>query len=94
MKPIRHVQRFRCDYCKYTTTKSAMEKHEKRCWNNPKRYCDACDNTGNITEGMGEMGLQIIGDCPYCEKVEQIKEREKEDQKVVEDTIDIKEVPF
>ena len=35
-----------------------MEKHEKRCFRNPNRFCDACGNTGKVVEV----------DCTYCSK--------------------------
>ena len=50
MKEVRTQQRYKCDFCKYRSTKSVMEKHEKRCYRNPDRFCDYCENRGYTTE--------------------------------------------
>lgn len=74
-----------------------MTVHEKRCWNNPKRYCDNCDNKGYIETDLGE-GTEyskIVSDpCIFCEKVKEIKARVKETQEKVDTFMDISEVPF
>jgi len=85
MKAIKTQQRFRCDFCKHTGTKSSMIIHEKRCYRNPNRFCDYCDNTGKVEVETLEDGSgyskSIMGDCPYCSKfnpkmLEEIKTRE------------------
>lgn len=41
MRPVRTVQRYRCEHapCKKTSIKWRMEKHEKQCYFNPERTC-------------------------------------------------------
>ena len=39
-----------------------MEAHERRCWRNPHRFCDYCDNKG----GEYDMGMWVP--CFYCEQ--------------------------
>ena len=82
MKTIRTLPRFRCDFCKKTGTKHYMAIHEKRCYRNPNRYCDYCDNKGYIEEVEDDIGSYKI-DCPYCsrfdkKKLKEIEEREKQ----------------
>lgn len=48
MKLVKQRPKYRCDFCRHTSTKEAMEVHERRCWKNPNRFCDACDNTGEM----------------------------------------------
>ena len=67
MKPIRTQQRYRCDFCKKTGTKYYMTIHEKRCFRNPNRYCDYCDNKGYTEEVHLGIGTEKL-DCPYCSK--------------------------
>lgn len=61
MRPVKTQPRFRCDFCRKVSTRAAMEKHERICWNNPDRYCDLCDNKGYHDDGYpsGEP-------CHYC----------------------------
>ena len=81
MKQIKSVPRFRCDFCKKTGTKHSITVHEKRCFRNPDRFCDFCDNTGKIdSEYIENYGTHKI-ECPYCslfnkKQLEEIKERE------------------
>jgi len=82
MKPIRTQQRYRCDFCKKIGIKSAIERHEKRCFRNPNRFCDYCDNKGYIMETVLEGYAPAKQDCPYCSRfdkdmLEEIKEREE-----------------
>ena len=56
-----------------------MELHEKRCFRNPNRFCDYCQNKG-YTE-YNEQGYILKDPCPYCgsfdkKKLEEIKLRE------------------
>jgi len=61
-----------------------MEIHEKRCFRNPNRFCDYCDNTGVVTDSIDYPGGTHYeeSECPYCAKFdkkmkEEIEEREK-----------------
>ena len=83
MKPIRTQQRFQCDFCQYRSVKSVVEKHERRCFRNPNRFCDNCDNKGHTEEnhGIDEFPNWIKTPCFYCSKfdpqiLKEIKERE------------------
>ena len=97
MKQIKSVPRYRCDFCKRVSTKSAMTLHEQRCFRNPKRFCDYCNNTKEITAEILE-GNEIKQDCPYCAKRDKaleasIAKREAE-EKENEKKVDNKEIPF
>jgi hypothetical protein len=67
MEPVRTVPRYRCDFCRHTSTRTAMEKHERRCFKNPNRWCSTCRNTGEVPSyppdnfGAGEP-------CHFCTK--------------------------
>lgn len=86
MKPVKTMPRFQCDYCKKRSTRSVMEIHERRCFRNPNRFCDHCNNTGEIEIFMADIcdggyGGSFQQPCEYCEKFDaemlrQIKERE------------------
>ena len=83
MKPIKTQQRYRCDFCSRTGIKRTMLVHEKRCYRNPNRFCDYCDNKGYIMEFYEGIGTRRM-DCPYCSQfdpkmLKEIEEREKED---------------
>lgn len=82
-----------------------MIKHEKRCYKNPDRYCEYCDNKGETTDCIGDLveegdcGLSNTEPCPYCKTAEEVKEimkKEEEERKKIEamPSIDIKEIPF
>jgi len=45
-----------------------MERHERRCFRNPNRECDACRNTGIIEENRPYPHRDIQEECPYCAK--------------------------
>ena len=50
-----------------------MEKHEKRCFRNPNRFCDACGNTGKVVEhhwsgSAVERSKIATVACEYCSK--------------------------
>lgn len=85
MKSVRVVPRFKCDFCKYRSTKSVMEKHEKRCFRNPNRFCDFCENKEVVVETIADIGGETYTEerpCPYCSKFDpkikkEIEEREK-----------------
>ena len=65
MRLVKQRPKYRCDFCRHTSTKEAMEVHERRCWKNPNRYCDACENTGRVVIDEG-MGLTGYVDCWAC----------------------------
>jgi len=82
MKPVKTQQRYKCDFCKKRSTKHNMELHEKRCFRNPNRYCDYCENKGYTNETPDLQFAPLKIDCPYCKKfdkkmLEEIKAREK-----------------
>lgn len=66
------IKRFVCDYCKKTTrTSKGMENHEYRCYANPNRICDICNNEGvEMLMTLGaNLGVIFDGDerlCPAC----------------------------
>lgn len=57
---IKTRPRYRCEFCRHIATTPAIERHERICWKNPNRYCDLCENTGNIHEEGHTFP------CPYC----------------------------
>lgn len=75
MKEVKTQKRYKCDFCKKRGIKQKMEWHEKNCYQNPNRFCTACDNTKQISAG-DDYNTPI--DCPYCkafdkQKFEEIK---------------------
>ena len=84
MKQVKTQQKFKCDFCKKRSIKSVIAKHEPRCFRNPNRFCDNCQNKGYTEEIMGETeGYTQTEklDCYYCGKfdpkiLEEIKARE------------------
>lgn len=69
MIPVQTRQRYKCQFCKQRGIKSKIEWHEKQCYRNPARICDACKNTRYDGEG---------NDCVFCAKfnpklIEEIK---------------------
>lgn len=66
MTPVKVTPRFRCAYCRRISTKGAMERHEKRCFFNPARYCELCENTGWALQGA-EYRYGWVP-CPFCIK--------------------------
>lgn len=82
MKKVRTMQRYQCDFCKKRSVKHIMEIHEKRCFRNPNRFCDYCDNEGTTTEFDENTDTNYLLDCPYCalfdkKKLKEIETREK-----------------
>lgn len=67
------MPKFKCDFCKRRSTKAAMEAHERRCFRNPNRYCDYCDNKGFIE--MTEDIYSWEEPCFYCSKRDTNMER-------------------
>lgn len=78
MIPVKTQPKFKCDFCKRRSIKSAMERHEKRCFRNPNRFCETCNNKGVVTEYY-DFGHQEDRGCPYCstENKEKTKEIDK-----------------
>lgn len=74
MKLIKTKPRYRCDYCRHTAMQGAMERHEKVCWRNPNRYCEACDNK-NFTyiDHGGDGSLVEKLPCYYCQQYDASK---------------------
>lgn len=70
--PVKTLPRFKCVHCQsYRATLPAVEKHEGICWQNPNRFCPACENTGVITfqlEGAGGHYGEASEPCHYCLK--------------------------
>lgn len=71
MRPVKTRPRFRCDFCWFTATEPTVAKHERICWRNPGRYCDTCNNTGEITTDHGP-GLIEREPCYYCREFDPI----------------------
>jgi hypothetical protein len=67
MRPVKSKPKFRCDFCNHTSTKVAMERHERICWKNPNRYCDLCNNTGEMDVDDG-MGYRYSEPCYWCKQ--------------------------
>lgn len=81
MKAVKTLQRYKCDFCKKRSVKHVMEKHERRCYRNPNRYCDFCENVGFTEEDHGSIGIQKHP-CHYCSQFDkkmrdEIEAREK-----------------
>lgn len=76
MKLVKTMPKYKCDFCNRRSTRATMELHEKRCYRNPNRFCDACDNTRFV-----DAGADVPGElpCPYCSKFDpkQLKEIEE-----------------
>lgn len=83
MKLIKTRPRYRCDYCRYSSSSvPGMEAHERMCWGNPNRHCDLCGNTGKW-ENIHDEG-SMVGDylsppltswepCYYCSQFDPAK---------------------
>lgn len=77
MKAVKTLQKYKCDFCNKRSVKHAMELHEKRCFRNPNRFCDYCENKG-FTEEYEEHYL-LKQNCPFCSRFDakQLKEIEE-----------------
>lgn len=64
MQAVRTQQKYKCDFCKRRSTKAVMTKHERRCFRNPNRYCDHCENKGYTDEKEGIYTYKAP--CQYC----------------------------
>jgi len=81
MRTVRTQQRYKCDFCKRRSTKATMELHEKICFRNPNRFCELCDNTGEVQVAGGGEDPAYYEKCFYCSKfdpkmLKEIEERE------------------
>lgn len=107
MKPVKTLPKFKCDFCKRRSTKSAMERHEKVCFRNPNRYCEYCDNRGETDEVFGDVmydgdgGLHGPVPCPWCSREDKAKTtaidkyyEEKNKPLGIPEAIENQEVPF
>ena len=97
MIPVKVMPKFRCDFCKKRSTKAVMELHEKRCFRNPNRFCDYCENTGE--EELEENGQWYKVPCHYCEKfnpqmLKEIEAREKALEPEPTQPTNPEEIPF
>lgn len=72
MRLVKQRPKYHCDFCNHTSTKEAMERHERICWKNPNRYCDACQNTGKMREEY-DYGAFIETDCWACSQFDLAK---------------------
>ena len=85
MKKIRIIQRYKCDFCQRRSIKHVIALHEKRCYRNPDRFCDYCQNRGFTVNFPDPSEPAIPEDCPYCkgfnkEMLIAIEEDEKEEK--------------
>lgn len=68
MIPVKVQPKFKCDFCKRRSVKHVMLKHEMRCFKNPNRFCDFCQNIRYTQVYDVENGSTADFDCQYCEK--------------------------
>jgi len=85
MKAVRTIQRYKCDFCKKRSVKNIIELHEKRCFRNPARFCDYCENSGHVTTTENDTDYEV--DCHYCSQFSkkmlvEIENRELEETKL------------
>jgi len=78
MKLVTTRQKYKCDFCKKRGIRSAIEKHERRCFRNPDRFCDNCENKGFIVEDYDNIpgALRAEVPCHYCAQRDLEKEKE------------------
>jgi len=99
MKEVKTQQRYKCDFCKKRSTKSVMELHEKRCFRNPSRFCDFCENNGFTMETIAEDFPAQKVDCIYCssfnkKQLEEIEAREKKEIPPMIEITNKETIPF
>lgn len=75
MKAVKTLQRYQCDFCKKRSVKHVIALHEKRCFRNPKRFCDSCGNTGEVEFHVDGIGM-AKAPCEYCAKFDKKKSEE------------------
>jgi hypothetical protein len=79
VRPVKTKPGFRCDFCHFVATELTVKKHEPRCWNNPNRHCEYCNDKGYdvVVHGdlieEGDCGLSENVPCPYCSQLDQEK---------------------
>lgn len=85
MKEVKTQKRYKCDFCKKRSVKRVIELHEKRCFRNPNRFCDFCENKGYTMEEIVEDYSPQKVNCPYCSSfnAKQLKEIEEREQKTL-----------
>lgn len=66
MKAVKSLQRYQCDFCNKRSVKHVIALHEKRCFRNPNRFCDNCNNTGEVE--ICVEGMCGTTPCEYCAK--------------------------
>lgn len=94
MTPVKSNPRYRCAYCRRISTKAAMERHERRCFRNPNRECDACRNTGIIEENRPFPHKDIQEECPYCAKFKAWKDYQNGESQTCKAIITFEECRF
>jgi hypothetical protein len=72
MRAVRTLQKYKCDFCKRRSVKSAMERHEKVCFRNPNRFCEECQNTGKVEVEIFGYGIETT-DCYFCSRLDKEK---------------------
>lgn len=78
MKAVKTLQKYKCDFCKRRSVKSAMERHEKVCWRNPNRICPLCENNPKgvkVMDGREYGGSDYYEACHYCSQRDPEKEK-------------------
>lgn len=73
MRLVKQRPKYHCDFCSRTSTKEAMEIHERICWKNPNRYCETCKGTGKVYEDDGGYAYGRMVDCWYCKEFDPVK---------------------
>ena len=89
MKEVKVMPKYKCDFCNKRSVKLTMLLHEKRCFRNPNRFCDYCENKGFTEEDYSDIvegSSSVKVDCPYCsrfdkEKLKAIEKYEVENPK-------------
>lgn len=103
MKKVLTRQKYKCDFCKRRSTKTAMENHEKICFRNPNRVCPTCKNDPRgvlVMNGEDYGGSDYYEPCYFCsqrdsEKEKKIDEYYKSREPQLKDAADtLKEFPF
>lgn len=72
MRVVKQRPKYRCDFCRHTATKDAMERHERLCWKNPNRWCDTCGNTGRATVEY-DYGMKEAVECWFCKQFDPMR---------------------
>lgn len=100
MKAVRTLQKYKCDFCTKRMVKQAMERHEPRCYRNPKRYCDYCENQGYTMETILEGYGDVKQACPFCSRFDEKKKKAIEEYEAkqrpeeIHKSINAGDIPF